>query len=157
MNPDTKNTWMDTDVGKFDALPVTGPQMVDKPAPKVSSDHDLAFALVRIVFALLFAAHGAQKLFGFFGGAQVHDSTMLTVGSLEFVGGMCIAMGIFTRVMAFLLCGEMAVAYFKVHFGSGQWPIGNVGEVTILYCFFFLYVFLRGAGTMSIEALRRKS
>jgi putative oxidoreductase len=156
MNPDTKNTWMDADVGKLDSLPHAAPIRVENPAAKDTTEHDLAFALVRIVFGLLIAAHGAQKLFGFFGGAQVHDSALLIAGSLEFVGGMAVAMGIFTRIMAFLLCGEMAVAYFKVHFGAGQWPIGNIGEVTILYCFFFLYVFMRGAGGVSIEALRRK-
>ncbi len=156
MNPDTKNTWMDADVGKLDSLPQEAPIRVEKPAAKDSSEHDLAFALVRIVFGVLFAAHGAQKLFGFFGGAQVHNTPMLIAGSLEFVGGMAVAMGIFTRIMAFLLCAEMAVAYFKVHLGAGEWPIGNMGEITILYCFFFLYVLLRGAGAVSVEGLRRK-
>lgn len=128
-------------------------------------------ALTRVVFAFLFACHGAMKLFGAFGGhamlhspllqtvaALIHHSPlMLTAGILEVGGGLFIALGLFTRPVAFLLSGEMAVAYFKAHFPGGFWPILNHGELAVLYCFFFLYLAVRGAGAVSIDGLRRKA
>jgi putative oxidoreductase len=114
-------------------------------------------ALTRIVVAFLFACHGATKLFGAFGGhPMLHNPLMLTAGILEFGGGILIALGLFARPVAFLLSGEMAVAYFKAHFPSGFWPMVNHGELAALYCFFFLYLAARGAGTVSIDALWKK-
>ena len=114
--------------------------------------------VTRFVFALLFACHGAQKLFGLFGmHSMVSNSLMLVAGLLELGGGIMIGLGWFTRPVAFLLCGEMAVAYFKAHFPAGFWPIQNKGELAVLYCFFFLYLIARGAGKLSVDGARGKA
>jgi putative oxidoreductase len=119
---------------------------------------DFVFGITRVVFAFLFACHGAMKLFGAFGGhPMLHNPWMLAAGILEFGGGILIGLGLFTRPMAFLLCGEMAVAYFKQHFPAGYWPIQNKGELAVLYCFFFLYLAARGAGKLSIDGARGKA
>ena len=119
---------------------------------------DIVFAVTRVAFALLFCCHGAMKLFGAFGGRpMLHNPWMLTAGILEFGGGILIGLGLFTRPVAFLLCGEMAVAYFKQHFPGGFWPIVNHGELAVLYCFFYLYLGVRGAGALSIDGARGKA
>lgn len=108
--------------------------------------------VTRIVFALLFACHGAQKLFGLWGmHPMFRNPWMLAAGILELGGGALIAVGWFTRPVAFVLCGEMAVAYFKAHFPHGFWPIQNHGEPAVLYCFFYLYLMVRGPGKLSID------
>ncbi|MGA3166985.1 MAG: DoxX family protein [Terriglobia bacterium] len=124
----------------------------------MSKLEDFALALTRIVVAFLFACHGAQKLFGAFGGHPVlHDPLITTAAVLEFAGGVLIAVGFYTRPVAFILSGEMAVAYFKGHFPGGFWPILNHGELAVVYCFFFLYLAVRGAGAVSIDGLRKKA
>ena len=124
----------------------------------MSKLEDLILALTRIVVAFLFACHGAMKLFGAFGGhPMIHNPLMLTAGILEFGGGILIGLGLFTKPVAFLLSGEMAVAYFKAHFPGGFWPILNHGEPAVFYCFFFLYLVVHGAGTVSIDGLRKKA
>jgi putative oxidoreductase len=116
------------------------------------------YALLRIVAGLLFACHGAQKLFGLFGGmggqpgvAAPLFSLMGLAGVIEFVGGLCIAVGLWTSVFAFLASGEMAGAYFMAHAPRGFWPIQNGGELPVLFCFLFLYVAARGAGIWSLD------
>ena len=112
------------------------------------------YALLRVVAGLLFAAHGAQKIFGFFGGTEVQPGTLMGVaGIIELLGGVCIALGLFTRPLAFLSSGEMAVAYFMAHAPLGPWPILNKGELAVLYAFLFLHVASRGAGAYSLDAL----
>src|ERR1035437_1357197 len=102
---------------------------------------DPVFAVTRIVFGLLFACHGAQKLFGLWGmHSVIHVPLLLVAGILEFGGGILIALGLFTQPVAFVLCGQMAVAYFKAHVPGGFLPIVNKGELAVLYCFFFLYL-----------------
>ena len=124
----------------------------------MSKLQDLVFALTRVVFALLFGCHGAMKLFGAFGGhPMLHDPWMLTAGILEVGGGTLVGLGLFTRPVAFVLCGEMAVAYFKAHFPGGFWPIVNHGEPAVLYCFFYLYLTVRGPGKLSIDGVRGKA
>jgi len=118
----------------------------------------IALGVTRIVVAFMFACHGAQKLFGAFGAhPMLHNPWTLTAGILEFGGGILIALGLFTRPVAFVLCGEMAVAYFRAHFPGGFWPILNHGELAVLYCFFYLYLAIRGAGALSIDAARGKA
>ena len=118
---------------------------------------DPVFAVTRIVFGLLFACHGAQKLFGLWGlHSMIHVPFLLVAAILEFGGGILIALGLFTQPVAFVLCGEMAVAYFKAHFPGGFLPIVNKGELAVLYCFFFLYLSVRGAGVFSLDAMRKK-
>lgn len=120
---------------------------------------DYALAALRVVAAFLFCCHGAQKLFGAFGGmghgAAAKTFTLLWfAGVLEFVGGLLIGVGLFTRIVAFILCGEMAVAYFKQHLPRGFFPIQNGGELAVLYCFLFLYFCAAGAGAFSVDAMR---
>jgi putative oxidoreductase len=109
------------------------------------------YALLRIVAGLLFACHGAQKLFGVLGGQQVTlVSQRGLAGVIEFVGGLMIAAGAFTGMAAFIASGEMAVAYFRAHAPRGLFPIQNGGELAVLYCFLFLYIAARGNGIWSV-------
>jgi putative oxidoreductase len=112
-------------------------------------------SVMRIVVALLFLSHGSQKLFG------IPASPMMKGGSLpplmevaavlEFGGGLLLLLGFFTRPVAFLLSGEMAVAYFMVHAPKGAWPLTNGGELAVLYCFVFLYLTVAGGGLWSLD------
>lgn len=117
-------------------------------------------SLLRIVTAFLFMEHGAQKLFGAFGGLGGHTahtfSLLWWAAILEFFGGLFMLFGLFTRVVAIILCGEMAFAYFRAHAQRGFWPLANHGELAILYCFVFLYFFAAGAGPLSLDRLMRK-
>jgi putative oxidoreductase len=109
------------------------------------------YALMRIVVGLLFACHGAQKLFGVLGGHQVpYVSQFGLAGVVELVGGLMIAVGFLTGFAAFVASGEMAFAYFTMHAPHGPWPIQNGGELPVLYCFVFLYMASRGAGIWGI-------
>jgi putative oxidoreductase len=121
-----------------------------------------ARSLLRIVAGLTFSLHGYQKMFGLFGGLGVNGakppflSLLWTAGALETVGGALIVLGLFTTPVAFILCGEMAVAYFLRHFPQGYWPVTNKGEPAVLYCFLFLYLFTAGPGAWSLDNLLRK-
>jgi putative oxidoreductase len=111
------------------------------------------FPLLRFVAGGMFACHGAQKLFGAFGGkSELHDPLALTAGIIEFGAGILIAVGLFTGLAGFLASGEMAVAYFKVHAPHGFWPIVNHGELAVVYCFLFFYIAAHGAGRWSLDA-----
>ena len=114
-------------------------------------------ALMRIVAGALFACHGAQKLFGVLGGQKQEAALMIAAGVIEFGGGILIAAGLFTSLVAFIASGEMAVAYFKQHSSGGFWPIMNKGELAVLFCFVFLYIASRGSGILSIDALLGKA
>ncbi len=115
------------------------------------------YALMRIVVGLLFACHGAQKLFGVLGGhVQLSNPWFLAAGVIEFVGGGLVALGLRAAWAAFVASGEMAVAYLWVHARGGFWPILNKGELAVLYCFVFLYIASRGSGTLSVDALMGK-
>ena len=121
-----------------------------------------ARSLLRVVTGLTFSLHGMQKLLGFFGGlngkvATVPFASLLWfAGSLEMIGGLLLILGLFTSPVAFILCGEMAMAYFKAHFPHGYLPLVNHGELAVLYCFIFLYLCLAGAGPFSFDSLVRK-
>jgi putative oxidoreductase len=111
------------------------------------------YVLLRVVAGLLFACHGAQKLFGVFGGIGGQPGTSMPLfslmglaGGIELVGGLLIALGVLTSFVAFIASGEMAFAYFMQHFPRGFWPIQNGGELAVLYCFLFLYIAANGAG-----------
>jgi putative oxidoreductase len=113
-----------------------------------------ALAVLRIVAALLFIEHGTQKLFGF-PARQMPFELMSIVGLaavLELVGGGLILIGLFTRPVAFVLCGEMAVAYFMAHAPQSVFPALNGGDASILFCFVFLYLVFAGAGGWSMDA-----
>jgi len=121
------------------------------------------FTLLRVIAGATFSCHGFQKLFGWFGGMGGHGAVahfgtqMWLAGILESAGGAMIALGLLTRPVAFILCGEMAVAYFTTHYPRGFWPIRNGGEDAVLYCFLFLYMVAVGAGPLSLDrAMGRK-
>jgi putative oxidoreductase len=116
------------------------------------------YALMRIVAGLLFAVHGAQKLFGFPGDRPGVDLASLTglAGIIEFVGGLMIAAGLFAAYAAFVASGEMAAAYFIAHAPRGPWPVLNQGELAVLYCFLFLYIAAHGSGIWSLDHLMRR-
>ena len=117
-------------------------------------------ALLRMVAGFMFMLHGGQKLFGWFGGmgGQGGTAELLSLpgigGILELVGGALIIIGLFTRPVAFILSGEMAVAYFMMHFPNGFWPIQNQGELAALYSFTWLFFAFNGAGPLSVDAAR---
>jgi putative oxidoreductase len=113
---------------------------------------NVTYALFRIVTGFLFAFHGAQKLFGAFGGQAVPIASMPGLaGIIELVGGVMVMVGLFTGVAAFIASGEMAAAYFMAHAPRGLWPIQNGGELAVLYCFAFLYIASRGAGRFGVD------
>ncbi|HEY6571861.1 MAG TPA: DoxX family protein [Candidatus Eisenbacteria bacterium] len=114
------------------------------------------FAILRIVAGLLFACHGAQKLFGFLGAERAGEPLMVLAGVIEFGGGLLIAFGLLTSITAFLASGEMASAYFMVHAPQSPWPIVNHGELPALYSFLFLYIAARGPGRYSLDAMMAK-
>lgn len=114
------------------------------------------YVLLRIAAGLAFAQHGAQKLFGVLGGrAMPLMSQMGLAGIIEFVGGILIAMGLFTGPVAFVASGEMAWAFFQNHFPRGVWTIQNGGEPAVLYCFIFLYLSAVGSGKLSVDSIRK--
>lgn len=116
-------------------------------------------SVLRIVAALMFMSAGTMKLFGF---PAPHPGTMKLLsqiglaGLLETFGGALLVVGLFTRPVAFILSGEMAVAYFQVHFARGFWPVANGGMAAALFCFVWLYFSAAGAGPWSLDAILRK-
>jgi putative oxidoreductase len=118
-------------------------------------------AVLRIVTGLLFLEHGTAKLLGLphvamFDGLQLL-SLMGLAGVLELGGGLLIVLGLFTRPVAFILSGQMAVAYFMAHAPQGFLPLVNQGELAVLYCFVFLYLFIAGPGAFSIDSARKNT
>ena len=116
--------------------------------------------LLRVVSGLLFLQAGGVKVFDWFGGVPAqfggHPAFLSQAwigGVLEFYGGTAILLGLLTQPVAFLLSGEMAVAYFQFHQPSGFWPAQNHGEPAVLFCFIFLFLAAHGAGTWSLDAV----
>ena len=112
--------------------------------------------IMRILVGIMFAAHGAQKIFGAFGGLppgiEVPFWIQYIGGSIEFFGGALIALGLFTRLAAFICSGMMAVAYFYGHARNGSfWPNVNQGEMAVLYCWIFLYIAAAGPGAFALD------
>lgn len=113
-------------------------------------------SVLRIIVAFLFMEHGGEKLFSFPAPFQFHlqaFSLIWFAGVLEVFGGFLILIGLFTRPVAFLLSGEMAIAYFKVHAPHGFWPLLNHGEAAVFYCFVYLYMVAAGGGAWSVDRL----
>jgi putative oxidoreductase len=112
-------------------------------------------SVLRIITAFLLIAHGAQKLFGFLAPPGMSSfppfSLMGVAGILEFFGGLLLLLGLFTRPVAFILSGLMAVAYFMAHAPGGFWPLQNKGELAVLYCFIFLFLSVAGGGEWSVD------
>jgi putative oxidoreductase len=115
------------------------------------------YAALRVMAGIMFAMHGAQKVLGAFGGQKVPLASLFGLGGvIELVGGLLIAIGLFTSWAAFIASGEMAVAYFMVHAPQGPLPLQNKGELAVLYCFLFLYMAARGGGRYSLDATMRR-
>ena len=113
-----------------------------------------ALALLRIMAGLLFLEHGTSKLLGFpvpFPMPGPLTTMILASAVIELVAGALIALGLFTRLAAFIASGEMAVAYFIGHAPKGFWPVGNMGDAAILYCFIFLYLVFAGPGSWALD------
>lgn len=116
-------------------------------------------SVLRIITGFLFLWHGSQKLFNFPPSNSSGAAPAFIVygaGSLEFFGGILILLGLFTRWTAFILSGLMAVAYFMAHGLSAFLPIVNKGELAVIYCFVFFYLFFAGGGAWSLDNLLRK-
>jgi putative oxidoreductase len=116
--------------------------------------------VLRIITGFLFLQHGTAKLLGTPHIAMFDNLQLVSLiglaGILELVGGLLILIGLFTRPVAFILSGEMAVAYFMAHAPHGLLPILNQGELAVMYCFVFLYFSVAGSGEFSLDALRSK-
>jgi putative oxidoreductase len=114
---------------------------------------DVIFGM-RVAAALLFFQHGAEKLFGFAGARPVPDlfAQRGIAGLLETIGPVLLVLGLFPRFTAFILCGEMAVAYFQSWAPRGFWPIANGGEEAVLFCYFYLWIMTAGPGAYSLDA-----
>ena len=136
--------------------------MTTSPAKKWSAAEPYLRSVLRIMAAFMFTLSGTSKLFAFpigmppNGGTAKLASEIGIGGLLEAVGGVLLMLGLFTRPVAFLLAGEMAVAYFQFHFPNGFWPVVNGGVAAALYCFVWLYFSAAGAGPWSIDARRGK-
>ncbi|RUM05422.1 DoxX family protein [Rhizobium chutanense] len=120
---------------------------------RLSAYRPYGLAALRIITALLFIEHGTMKLFAF-PAAQMDGPLpplMLFAALLELIGGILILVGLLTRPVAFLLAGEMAVAYFMAHAPKSFFPAMNQGDAAILFCFVFLYLFFSGPGALSID------
>ncbi len=113
--------------------------------------------LLRLAAGLVFVAHGAQKLFGVLGGQIAEAPLMKFGGFVEFVGGLLVAIGLLTPWAAILASGMMAAAYFMAHAPGGFWPIVNKGELAVVYCFLFLFIWAHGGGRYSVDAAMRKN
>jgi putative oxidoreductase len=119
-----------------------------------------AYAIMRIIVGLLFACHGAQKIFGWFGGIGGQPvplgSLFGVAGVIELFLGFFVTIGFITGFAALLASGEMAVAYFMAHYPKSFWPIENGGEPAVLFCFIFLYMATQSSGIWSIDASRSR-
>lgn len=123
---------------------------------------EIAHTILRVVAGALFAIHGMQKLFGVFGGSVQPLGSQLWIGAvIELVTGVAIACGYYTRIAAVIASGQMAVAYLQFHWkldfsGYRFLPMVNQGELSVLYCFIFLWLAAAGAGPHSLDGAKRR-
>ena len=120
---------------------------------------DIVYCIMRLIVGLLFACHGGQKILGFPPSTRPIELDALgMLGAwIELLGGFLIAFGLFTRPAAFISSGMMAVAYFMAHAKGGFFPIVNRGELAVVYCFVFLFIFFYGPGRYSLDAILFKN
>jgi putative oxidoreductase len=118
-------------------------------------------SVLRIVTAFLFMMHGSAKLLHVPHQAQFDNLQLMSLigvqGVLELVGGLLLLIGLFSRPVAFLLCGDMAVAYFMQHFPKNWLPLLNGGDLAVMFCFVFLYLWIAGPGPWSVDAQMRRA
>ena len=117
-------------------------------------------AIFRIVVGLLFLEHAMQKFLAFpapFPMPGPLAPIQVAAGVIELAAGVLVTIGLFTRIVAFLAAGEMAIGYFMFHFPKSFWPAVNMGEAAILYCFAFLYIAAAGPGAWALDNLRRRN
>jgi len=115
-----------------------------------------ALSILRIVAALLFIEHGLQKFFGFPSAGPPMSAVLWMQAGIEVFGGIALLVGAYTRLVAFILCGDMAVAYFMAHFPRSFYPAVNGGDAVVLFCFVFLYMFFAGGGPWSVDVTMLK-
>jgi putative oxidoreductase len=127
-------------------------------ARQLSEWEPRVLSILRIFAGLLFMEHGLSKLFSFPMAFPSGSPAMFTLywfaGIIEALGGLLLALGLFTRPVAFIMSGEMAIAYFYSHNPKGFFPLMNGGDGAILYCFIFLYIFFAGGGAWSLDRMR---
>lgn len=116
-------------------------------------------AILRMIVGLLFLEHALSKFFAFPVPFPVHPlpPMLIAAGAIELAAGILVTIGLFTRIAAFIASGEMAIGYFMMHLPKGFWPIANMGEAAILFCFVFLYIAAAGPGAWSIDAARTRN
>jgi len=124
---------------------------------------DPVYCLMRLIVGLMFACHGGQLVLGMFGGMPGSNNAFTQTGGwIQLIGGFLIALGLFTRLSAFICSGEMAVAYFMIHVANAAtpmakfFPIANKGELAVFYCWVFFFMVFYGPGRWSIDALMCK-
>ena len=141
------------------AIPQSAPLARSVPIPeRFAALSPRILSLLRLIAGTMFACHGAQKVLGAFGGmpAGVPKGLIWTAGPIEFFGGILIALGLFTRIAAFLASGLMAFAYFIGHAPNGFFPKVNGGELAVLYCWLFLFIAAYGPGAWALDNLLRR-
>ena len=114
-------------------------------------------SVLRIIAALLFIEHGAQKFFGFPSAGSALDPLHVVQGVLELGGGILLLIGFYTRIVAFILSGDMAVAYFMAHAPTSVFPLATGGQLAVLFGFVFFYLFVAGGGLWSVDQQRVSS
>jgi putative oxidoreductase len=131
------------------------------PVSALARYHDVGLFALRLFAGVLFFEHGLSKLSGFPHSPLPQPAVLSLVwwaGAVELIAGLLITLGFATRIAALVASGEMAIAYFLIHAPVGFFPIGNKGELAILYCFIFLYFAIVGGGAWSLDAtLKRKN
>ncbi|NKJ05732.1 DoxX family protein [Rhizobium sp. SG741] len=123
---------------------------------RLSPYQPTALAILRVITALLFIEHGTQKLFGFPPAPFTITTLFFVAGAIELVGGVLILFGLFTRPIAFLLSGEMAIAYFMLHMQIDFFPANNQGDGAVLFCFIFLFLVFAGPGDWALDNRQRR-
>ena len=113
-------------------------------------------SILRIITALLFLEHGLQKFLSFPSAGPPLTPLLYVQGVIEIVGGLLLLIGLYSRLVAFILAGDMAVAYFMAHFPRSFFPAVNAGDASVLYCFVFFYIVFAGGGPLSVDRLLKQ-